>query len=350
MNLFALLDLLFGCGKGYSPLTALLRSPYQVLRACLMSMKEKRTVLDAMAKWCGDNAHTVCGTVDDCKQQQTNVMSVIKGGYIMAIEVKTTGNGLVPLHRTPPVFSATTTLPMKRLQTCLSCFELNELICHLIIAFFYNLNLIRPASVYVNQEQVMDIKLISCTALLRVNPLLVSNDQYFRWRTIHEPSTDTTCDRVVLLVEMREGHSYVLDPSFLALDPAGSYEKPYIIFPTNDREIEKWYKHMEFAIDFCFETSMKVLSKYQGVTSVIKMVDEEFNSSLCTALHSFNNPTPHTIDNKKRVKKKKKHTLKHINNSINIQKMIDENDENENKMLADSLNKIILDDASLMII
>ena len=142
MNLFALLDLLFGCGKGYSPLTALLRSPYQVLRACLMSMKEKRTVLDAMAKWCGDNAHTVCGTVDDCKQQQTNVMSVIKGGYIMAIEVKTTGNVLVPLHRTPPVFSATTTLPIKRLQTCLSCFELNELICHLIIAFFYNLNLI----------------------------------------------------------------------------------------------------------------------------------------------------------------------------------------------------------------
>jgi len=317
-----------------------------------MSMKEKRTVLDAMAKWRGDNAHTVCGTVDDCKQQQTNVMSVIKGGYIMVIEVKpllsATGNVLVPLHRTPPVFSAATTLPMKRLQTCLSCFEFNELICHLIIAFFYNLNLTRPASVYVNQEEVMDIKLISCTALLRVNPLLVSNDQYFRWRTIHEPSTETTCDRLVLLVEMRGGHSYVLDPSFLALDPAGSYEKPYVIFPTNDREIDGWYKHMEFAIDFCFETSMKVLSKYQGITRVIKMVDDEFNSSLCTALHSFNNPT--ATDNQRPVKKKKKkHTLKHINNSINIQKMI-ENDENENKMLADSLMKIILDDASLMLI
>lgn len=199
----------------------------------------------------------------------------------MAIEVKPstpiTGNVLVPSQKTPPVLSITTTLPMDTLQTYLNCREFNYLICHLVVFFFYLM-----------EDQVIHIKLIKCTAIPRVNPLLVSNDKAFKWHTVDHSSAD----HVVLLVEMRHGNSYILDPSFLALDPSGSYEKPYGIFRTDDRELNKWYKHMEFASDFCSHTSMKVISEYQGFASLLKMLDDDFGSSICTVLQSFNNPTP----------------------------------------------------------
>lgn len=352
MDLLALLDFLIGWGKD-SPLVALLRSPYHVLRACVTAMKDKRTVLDAMAQWCDDNSHTVCGSVDECKQQQENVTSVIKGGYIMAIEVKPStlvvANVLLPSHKTPPVLPVATTLPMNTLQTCLISLELADFICHLIVFFFYNM----PSSIYVMEDQVIDIKIISCTALPRVNPLLVSNDKDFKWRTIHNLSADTTRGHVILLVAMRDGNSYILDPAFVALDPSGSYETPYAIFRTDDRELNKWYKHMEFAVDFCSHTSMKVISKYQGVANLLKMVDGKFSSSLFTAFNSFNNPAPiRKHEKKKKHEKKTGKTLKIVKNSINIQKMVEDfetDTSSEEKQLADSLEKILMDDAALML-
>jgi hypothetical protein len=211
------------------------------------------------------------------------------------------------------------------------------------------------------EDHVIDIKLISCKALSRVNPLLVSNDKDFRWRTIHNLSSDTTRDYFVLLVELRDGNSYVLDPSFMALDPSGSYEKPYGIFRTDDRELNKWYKHMEFAVDFCSYTSMKVISEYQGVANLLNTVDNEFCSSLCTVLQSFNNPglTVSRREKKKKKKKKKKKcekkidkTLKTVKNSMNIQRSIEdfENETPEEKQLADSIEKILLDDAAMMLL
>jgi len=340
MNLLALLDFLIGWGKDRTPLVALLRSPYHVLRACVTAMKNKRTILDAMAQWCDDNSHTVCGTVEECKQQQENVTSVIKGGFIMAIEVKPStlvvANAILPSHKAPPVLPLTTVLPMDILQTCLISLQLADLICHLIVFFFYNMS----SSIYIMKDQVIDIKLISCTAIPRVNPLLVSNDKGFKWRTIHNLSSDTTRDHVVLLVETRDGSSYILDPAFMSLNPSASYETPYAIFRTDDRELNKWYKHMEFANDFCSNTSMKVISKYEGVGNILKMVDEEFRSSLFTAFNSFNYLAP--------VNRPKKKTLKSVDKSINIQKMMEEI-ETEEKQLADSLEKILLDDAAAMI-
>lgn len=342
MKLLALLDFLIGWGTDRAPLVALLRSPYHVLRACVTAMKDKRTILDAMAQWCDDNSHTVCGSVDECRLQQENVTSVIKGGYIMTIEVKPSTlvvtNVLLPSHKAAPVLPVTTALPTKTLQTCLISLELADLICHLITFFFYNMS----SSIYIMEDQVIDIKLIACTALPRVNPLLVSNDRGFKWRTIHNLSSDTTRDHVVLLVEMRDGSSYILDPAFMSLDPAASYETPYAIFRTDDRELNKWYKHMEFAIDFCPHTSIKVIAHYQGVTNILKMVDEEFSSSMLTAFNS--NPVPVI----KREKKKRAKKLKIVEKSINIQKMVEEF-ATEEKKLADSLEKILLDDASAML-
>ena len=345
MNLLALLDFIFDSGRGRAPLTELLRLPYHVLRACLTKMKDKKTILGVMAKWCSNDTHTVCGTLDECRQQQQNVTSVISGGYIMVIEVKpslfVTGNVLLPSHKTPPVFSISTALSMERLQTCLNCFEFTYFTCHLIISFFYNLTM---TSIYFMGEQVVDIKLISCTALPRVNPLMVSHDRSFTWRTIHTFTADTTRDHIVLLLEMLNGESYVLDPSFLALDPAGMYEKPYAIFRTDDKEISKWYKHLEFATDFCFETSMKVISKYQGVTRIMKKLDDKFNSTLCTALDQFINP-PSPID-KKHAKKREKMRLKSVRRSINIEEL---NMKTEEQLLTENLEKVLRNDASLML-
>ena len=340
MKLLALLDFLTGWGADRAPLVALLRSPYHVLRACVTAMKDKRILLDAMAQWCDDNSHTVCGSVDECSLQQENVTSVVKGGYIMAIEVKPStlvANVLLPSHKAAPVLPVTTTLPMKTLKTCLISLELADLICHLITFFFYNMS----SSIYVMEDQVIDMKLISCTALPRVNPLLVSNDKGFKWRTLY---SDTTRDHIVLLVEMRDGSSYILDPAFMSLDPAGSYEMPYAIFRTDDRELNKWYKHMEFAIDFCPHTAIKFISVYQGVTNILKMVDEEFSSSMLTAFNSSNSPVPVI----KREKKKHEKKLKNVEKSINIQKMVAEF-ATEEKQLGDSLEKILLDDASAML-
>lgn len=199
------------------------------------------------------------------------------------------------------------------------------------------------------EDKVIDIKLISCTAIPRVNPLLVSNDKGFKWRTIHNLSSDTTRDHIVLLVEMRDGSSYILDPAFMSLDPAGSYETPYAIFHTDDRELNKWYKHMEFAIDFCPHTAIKVISDYQGVKNVLKMVDEEFSSSMLTAFNSSNGPVPDIKREKKKKREKKiDKTLKIVEKSISIQKMVEEF-ATEDKQLADNLEKILLDDASAML-
>lgn len=322
MELLAFLDFLFGLGKHRAPLTALLRSPHHVLSACGTTMKDESMVLDVMTQ-CDDNAHTVSGSVDKCKQQEENVTYVIKGAHIMAIETKpstlVTGNVLLPSHKTPS--SVTTTQPMDTLL----CIEFNHLICHLIISFFYNMSV---SSIYVMEDQVIDIKLISCTALPCVHP-----------------SADTTRDHVVLLVEMRDGNSYVLDPSFMALDPSGSYERPYGIFRTDDRELNKWYKHMEFAIDYCSYTSMIVLYEYEGIANLLKMIDDEFDSSLCTtALQAFNKtllPTRIVEKKKKREKKtdKTEKTLKIVKKSINIQRMIEdfEKETSEEKQLSDSL-------------
>lgn len=341
MKLLALLDFLIGWGMDRAPLVALLKSPYHVLRACVTALKDKSTVLDAMAQWCDDNSHTACGSVDECILQQENVTSVTKGGYIMTIEIKPSlqqvANVLLP---SLPVTTALPMKPMKMLQTCLISLELADLICHLIAFSFYNMS----SSIYVMEDQVIDVKLISCTALPRVNPLLVSSDKGFKWRTIHNLSSDTTCDHLVLLMEMRNGNSYILDPAFMSLDPIGSYETPYAIFRTDDIELNKWYKHMEFAIDFCPHTSIKVISDYQGVANIFKMVDEKFNSSLLTAFNSPNTPVPIIKRKKKNLEKK----LKIVRKSINIQKMVEEELEIEEKQLAANLEKILLDDASAM--
>ncbi len=371
MNLLALVDFLLDPDR--SPLSGLLRLPYHVLRACVTKMKDKQRIVKAMSGFSGDDAHTVCGSVDEYEKQKQNVTSVIKGGYIMTIEVKPlsiiTGNVLIASHKTPPVFSSTTGLPMDRLQTCLNCFEFTNLTCHLVVSFFNNM---AGTSIYFMEDQVIDIKFIPCTALPRVNPLLVSNDNSFKWRTIYDLTADTTRDHTVLLVEVLDGTSYILDPSFVALDPAALREKPYAIFRSDDRDIRKWYKHLEFAMCFSFNESMKLLSEHQGISSVMKKIDDELNSSLHTAFDLFNNPpSPITDKHEKKKNKKAKKTryLKEVKREMNIEKMIAEEVEYdvkievekmkievenmkievENEYLSRKLQEVVLNDASFLL-